>query len=201
VGVPVDELVVPAQQTHELSGTQPVRGIWLQQLGQYWVLYESDGVSRVFAYSFSRSSKLACWSEYTFPVLITGITSLAGKVYVRTASSLYELDAARFTDDGQPISVDVQMAFQDAKLPGVEKMFYGADYVFSGTADVSYLYEPSDPSKETVPYTVTGDTRAGTVIPVEVSSAAIAPRFRHSANEAFGLDMASLYFHQLSASV
>jgi hypothetical protein len=201
VGVPVDELVVPAQQAHEATSAEPVRGIWLQQLGQYWLIYESAGTSRVFAYSFSRSSKLACWSEYTFPVLIKGITSVAGKVYVRSASTLYELDAATFTDAGVGIDVDVQMAFQDAKLPGVEKMFYGADFVFSGTADVSYLYEPSDPGKETILYTVTGDTRAGTVIPVEVSSAAIAPRFRHSADEAFGLDMATLYFHQLSASV
>ena len=31
-----------------------------------------------------------------------------------------------------------------------------------------------------------------------VSAAAIAPRFRHSADEAFTLDLASLYFHPLT---
>ena len=155
--------------------------------------------SKVFAYSFSRSSKLACWSIYTFAFAITGVATKAGKVYVRTESKLYELDAEQFTDAGSAIAVDVQMAFQDAKQPGVEKMFYGADFVFSGTADVSYLYDPRDTTRETITQAVEGDTRSTTVVPVEVSSAAIAPRFRHSADEAFIIDMVTLYFHSLSA--
>lgn len=199
VGVPIDTLSNPVQDAHEATSTQRVRSQWIPQLGQYWVAYDAGGHSVVFAYSFSRSSKLACWSQYTFPILITGIATLAGKVYVRTAAALYEVAADQFTDDGEPIAVDVQMAYQDAKSPGVEKMFYGADYVFSGTATISYLYDPRDQGKETVPQTVTGDSRAGTLVPVEVSCAAIAPRFQHSTNEAFSIDLASLYFHPLTA--
>lgn len=199
VGVPIDTLSTPAQQAHEASSQQPVRGAWIPQFGQYWLIYDAGGRSRVFAYSFSRSSKLACWSEYTFPVLITGIATVAGKVYVRTADALYEVAADQHTDDGTPVPVDVQMAYQDAKSPGVEKMFYGADYVFSGTAAITYLYDPRDPGKETVTQYVTGDSRPGTLVPVEVSCAAIAPRFQHAADEAFTLDLASLYFHPLTA--
>lgn len=201
VGVPVDTLVVPVQQAHGATlgadESVRVRGMWIQQLGQYWLIYESSGASRVFAYSFSRSAKLQCWSEYTFPVVITGVASVGGKVYVRSASSLYELAPDQYTDDGTTIEVDVQMAFQDAKTPGVEKMWYGADFVFSGTAQVSYLYEPGS-SRESASTTVTGDTRAGQIVPVEISSAAIAPRFQHAASEAFSLDMATLYYHVLS---
>jgi hypothetical protein len=200
VGVPIDALVVPEQAAFAAGGRRRVLGLWVQQLGQYWLIYDAGGYSRVFAYSFSRSSKLACWSDYTFPILITGVATLAGRVYVRSATSLYELDPARYTDEGTPIAVDVQMAFQDATLPGVEKMFYGADYVFSGSPSVSYLYDPRDQLRETVPQLVTGDTRAGTMVPVEVTSAAIAPRFRHAADEPFTLDMATLYFHSLSAN-
>ena len=201
VGVPIDSLVTPALKAHEAASRQRVIGVWLQQLGQYWLVFDAGGgTSRVFAYSFSRSAKLACWSEYTFPVLLTGITALAGKVYARSDSTLYELGATQFTDDGDPVDVDVQMAYQDAKLPGVEKMFAGADYVFSGTPSVSYLYDPRDQAMETIAQEIAGDTRAGTMIPVEVSSAAIAPRFQHSADEAFSLDMATLYFHSLSAT-
>jgi hypothetical protein len=202
VGVPIDKLVVPAQTLHEQITTRPVLGVWVQQLGQYWLVYaSSDSTSRVFAYSFSRSSKLACWSEYTFPILITGMATKAGKVYVRSATSLYELTDTQYTDAGTLIDVDVQMAYQDAKLPGVEKMFYGADYVFSGSPTITYLYDPQDQTKETVPMVISGDTRAATMVPVEVCAAAIAPRFRHSADEAFGLDLATLYYHSLSASV
>ena len=200
VGVPVDDLVVAAQTVHEVAGTAPVIGVWIQQLGQYWLIYQAGSASRVFAYSFSRSSKLAAWSEYTFPISITGACSVGGKVYLRTASSLYELDAAQYTDAGAAIEVDVQMAFQDAKLPGVSKMFSGADFVFSGSALISYLYDPSDTSKETIAQTVTGDSRSGANVPVEVTSAAIAPRFRHSANEAFTLDLVTLYYYSLAAA-
>jgi hypothetical protein len=198
VGVPVDTLVAPAQVAHEAASLQPVLGAWIPQFGQYWLVYEVSGASKVFAYSFSRSSKLACWSVYDFPVVITGMTALAGRVYVRSADALYELDATQYTDAGTTIDVDVQMAFQDAKSPGIEKMFWGADYVFSGSATISYLYDPRDVGKETTPQSVTGDSRAGTVVPVEVSAAAIAPRFQHSADEAFTLDLASLYFHPLT---
>lgn len=204
VGVQVDSLLVPALADHDAAvsiGTigSDVRGVWIQQLGQYWIVLRTSTGSKVFAYSFSRSSKLACWSIYTFAFAITGVATKAGKVYVRTESKLYELDAEQFTDAGSAIAVDVQMAFQDAKQPGVEKMFYGADFVFSGTADVSYLYDPRDTTRETITQAVEGDTRSTTVVPVEVSSAAIAPRFRHSADEAFIIDMVTLYFHSLSA--
>lgn len=179
---------------------QTVRGVWLQEFGQYWVMYDISGQTRAFVYSFSKSSKLMCWSEYTFPVLITGVAALSGKVYVRTPSTLMEMDAGTFEDlEGFPIQVDVQMAFQDAKLPGVEKMFYGADFVFSGTAQVSYLYDPRETTKETNAQSIQGDTRAGGMVGVEVTAAAIAPRFRHSADEAFELSLATLYYHPLSA--
>ncbi len=197
VGVAIDALVVPSITEH--AGGARIIGAWLQQIGQYWVMFDAGGFTRAYAYSFSKSSKLACWSVYDFPVLLTGITTAAGKVYARTASSLYELADDQYTDDGTLIAVDVQMAYQDAKLPGVEKQFYGADYVFEGTADVSYLYDPRDQTKETNAYPITGDSRAGTLIPVEVTAAAIAPRFRHEADEAFGIDMATLYYHPLSA--
>lgn len=197
VGVPVDTLVAVTQAAHGTAS--PVRGAWIPQLGQYWAVYDATEGSVVYAYAFSRSSKLACWAQYTFPARITGMATLAGKVYVRTASSLFEVVAEQYTDAGIPIDVDVQMAYQDAKSPGVEKMFYGADYVFSGTATVSYLYDPRDQGKETVQQQVTGDSRPGTLVPVEVSCAAIAPRFQHSADEPFTLDLASLYFHPLTA--
>lgn len=204
LGVPIDSLILPVQQFQETNfSDRRVRGVWIPQFGQYWVIY--SGVvagapsSTAFVYSFSKSSKLACWSVYTFPVAIDAITTLAGKVYARAADVVYELDPNQYTDNGATIDVDVQMAFQDAKLPGVDKMFYGADCVFSGTASLSFLYDPRDTGKETVPQSVVGDTRAGQVIPVEVTSSALAPRFRHEAAEAFEVNLATLYYHPLSA--
>lgn len=200
IGVSVDALVTPAEEAHSLLDTVPVMGIWVQAFGQYWVCFDAGGYTKAFVYSFSKSAKLSCWSVYTFPVLLRGITSAAGKVYVRTEDSLFELAADAYSDDSEVINVDVQMAFQDAKTPGVEKQWYGADFVFVGTPTVSYLYDPRDTAKETGGQAIEGDTRSAQMVPVEVVSSAIAPRFQHAANEAFRLDMATLYYNTLTAS-
>lgn len=200
VGIPIDPLTVADLAAHNATDpNEPVRGVWIAQLGQFWLMLNVGGNTRAYVYSFSRSAKLTCWSQYTFPILITAIITLAGKVYVRDANTIYELSDTQHTDAGVTIDVDVQMAFQDAKLPGVEKMFYGSDFVFTGTARVSYLFDPRDTSKETNEQAITTDTRAGGLVGMELTAAAVAPRFRHSANEAFGIDLCTLYFHPLSA--
>lgn len=198
VGVPVDSLVLPdldavaAQPNPELTF-----GLWVHQLGQYWAVMDVGAISKAWVYTYSKSSKIACWSEYTFPFLIKAITTLNGRVYLRSEDRLYSLDATRFTDDGTLIDVEVQMAFQDAKSPGVSKQFYGADLVLQGSPDVSFLYDPRDLGKETVPQTITDDTRPGDLVPVEIVAPAIAPIYRHSKDEAFELDALSLYYNLL----
>ena len=200
LGVPVDPLVVAdlaAYKADPSTSKQPLFGCWIPQLGQYWAVIPTASGSKVWAYSYSRSSKLACWSEYTFPINITGITTLRGTVYVRDADNIYKIDAASFTDAGTPIGVEVQMAFQDAKLPGVSKQFFGADLVVAGSADFSLLYDPRDLEKESIPQTLSGDTRPGDLVPVEIVATSVAPVFRHAADEAFELASISLYFNSL----
>jgi hypothetical protein len=190
-------------------GLDPL-GVWIHELGQYWCIFDSapdpsySGItgttSKIWAYSYSRSSKVACWSEYTLPIRVTGVCSLNGKVYLRDADKLYLWDEEAFTDDGTAISVEVQMAFQNAKTPGVDKQFYGADYVFEGAPSISFKYDPRDQTKETIPQQVDGDTAPGTMIPVEVVAPSIAPVFRHSANEAFELSQISVYYNPLTVT-
>lgn len=201
VGVPIDSLVVADVATMDaLSDPNKVRGFWITELGQYWAVLDMGTSSKAWAYTFSRSSKIACWSEYTFPVHITDLTTQAGKVYLRDTDTLYEVSPTQYTDNNTLIDVEVQMAFQDNKLPGVDKQFWGADMVSGGSFELSYLYDPNDTAKETVSMTIPGDTRAGNVIPVEVTAPAIAPVFRHSADEAMNIDSLTLYYFPLSVT-
>lgn len=200
IGSPIDDLV----QADAASVSDPlmhslIRGYWLNTVGQYWAVFPDGAGSKAWVYSFSRASRIAAWSEYTFPFIITDIAAHLNSVYLRTASSLYRLDKDQYTDDGEPIEVEVQMAFQDAKTPGVDKMWDAADFSLVGSPAVSYLYDPRDETKETSAYTISGDTRPGDLIPVEVVSPSIAPRFIHSANEAFELNACQLYFQNLKA--
>lgn len=201
MGVPVDSLVVADIAT---SAAQPNRietfGTWVHELGQYWLVFDAGASSKVWAYSFSRSSKVACWSEYTFFERFTGLATVGGKVYLRTDDKLFSVSADVHTDNGNLIDVEVQMAFQDAKAPSVLKQFYGMDVVFSGGADVSFLYDPRDQTKETISQTLTGDTRPGDIVPIEMCATAAAPIFRHSDDEAFELSAVTLLYNALTTA-
>lgn len=210
VGVPVDSLVqadIAQLAIDAAASTWPssrlVRGVWIHQLGQYWAFFQLIGGCKAWVYSYSKTSKLACWSEYTFyDFTLTDVATLNGKVYLRSGGILYELDPAQYVDNGGggidfSIDVEVQMAFQDAKTPGVNKYITAGDFVLEGSWDVSYKYDPRDQSKETIAQTISGDTRPGELTPVEVSAPAIAPVFRHSADEAAEIDAITLYYENL----
>lgn len=198
VGVPVDSLVkADIEAVAATTDPEQVMGVWIAEFGQYWAVMDTGTSSKVWTYTYSRTSKIACWSEYIFPIEIKAITTLAGKVYLRDADNLYEVDPATYTDNAQLIDVEVVMAFQDAKSPGVAKQVYGADYVTEGQPSVSFLYDPRDTDKESIPMVIPGDTRPGDVMPVEIVAPAIAPVFRHSRDEAMSIDALTLYFNSL----
>lgn len=200
IGSPIDSLVVTdIAVANPSADPSKVLAAWIPQLGQYWAIFNMGTHSKAWVYSYSKASKLAAWSEYTFPagLIITALATKAGKVYVRAADFMFELADDQYTDANAPIDVEVQMAFQDAKSPGVLKQFHSADFVFNGAWDVSYLYDPRDQSKETVAQNISGDTRPGDLVPVEVSCPAIAPIFRHSADEAAQIDAVTLYYDTL----
>lgn len=200
VGVPIDTLVKPDLDfIASNTGGNQIFSEWIHELGEYWAVFDMGAFSKIWSYTYSRSSKLACWSEYTLPYHIQAMTTLAGKVYMRTDDALYDLTDLVFTDDNALIDVEVQMAFQDAKSPGVLKQVTGADYVVAGSPSISFKYDPRDLGKESIPQRITGDTRPGDIVPVEICAAAIAPVFRHSLDEAFELDATTLYYQLLGA--
>lgn len=198
VGVPVDTLVTPdVASVAAETDPEEIFSAWIPQLGQYWSVFQFNGVSKAWAYTYSKGTKLACWSEYTFAVHIKNIATLDGKIYVRTEDVLYEVTADAHTDNGTLIDVEIQMAFQDAKSPGVQKQVYGSDYVIEGSPDVSFKYDPRDLGKESISQQISGDTRPGDMVPVEICAPAIAPVFRHSRDEAFELSAATFYYNLL----
>lgn len=198
IGSPIDKLVV-ADVAASTDATG-VLGIWIPQIGQYWAVFQMGATSKAWVYTYSRYSKIACWSEYVFDILVTGVCTSAGKVYVRSQSKLYEFAEDQYTDDGTLIDVEAQLAFQDAKTPGVDKQVYGADYIVQGSPDISFLYDPRDPGKETVAMTIPGDTRPGQPLPVELVAPCIAPVFRHALDEAMEIEAATFYYHLLAVS-
>ena len=76
---------------------------------------------------------------------------------------------------GFKIDVDILMSYQSFKESGIIKMIGQADVAFNGTANFAtrYLIDPLEPGQppgeeETEPIELTGDTRPGPKVPVEV---------------------------------
>lgn len=189
VGSPIDTLVTP---TLETPAGEP-NAVYVPGFGQYWCFVGNTA----WVYTFSRTAKIACWSQYEFGTQIDAVASLNNKLYVRSGNKVYEVSKSQYTDDGDPVRVEVQMAFLDAKEPGNLKQWTGADWVGTGTASVGWKFNQNDNGLITESYQYTGDTSPGVMHPVEVCSTNISPLIVHEANEDFKMSALRLYYFSL----
>lgn len=190
VGSPIDSLVAPVD-----PAANPI-SLYVPGFGQYWCIIDN----KAWVYSFSRSAKIAAWSEYEFAVTIDDAATLENKLYVRSGDSVFEVSDTTYADDGQLFDVVVEMPYLDAKRPGVMKQYSGFDMVAQGTVDVSFRFDANDEDLITAPVTRTGETRPGDMMPMEIMATAVAPRFEHRANELFQLDLLTIYHNELGTT-
>lgn len=193
VGGPIDSFIQ--------SQTEPTNepfAIWYQNGGQYWNFRDN----KADVYTFSRVSKISAWSYYEFPFSIDAACELSGILYLRSGDDVYKVDKDAYEDDDgvggtTAIAVDVEMNFQSMKKPGQEKMFLAADVVCQGETSVTFRYDPDNTALATESVSTSNDSRREGVIPLDIMATEIAPRFQHSANEAWRLDLVNLYYEVL----
>ena len=193
IGSPVDGLVKPLITPSLDPFTE-----WYAQQGQLWTVF---GVT-VWAFAYSRTSKVNAWSKYVFPWAVTGAATLNGALYVRAGDTVYRIDENAHQDDMTAPQVVVEFPFLDFKKPGSLKLIQGVDFVGQGSAQISFKYRATDMSGnptegETDPVTLTNNSMPGVMTPVELCVTAIAPRIVHQANEAFRLSRLNFYYDQI----
>jgi hypothetical protein len=192
IGSPIDDLI-----RGTLSAADDPLAVYYQANGQYLVIFPTYA----WCFSFSRSAKLAGWSQYTFPFTINDATELNAKVYLRSGDDVYELDEQTHKDGDSSIPlVEIEMPFVDMKLPGHRKMFYGFDFVGKGTAKLRFRLDPRKGREDVVTdwTEVSGDdTREGPQYPMFASCVSIAPVVNHQDNEEFELHALRFYFEDL----
>lgn len=192
VGGPIDAYV----QEQPAPTNEPF-SVWFQGGGQYWCIRDDS----IDVYTFSRTAKVSAWSHYEYPWTITDACELSGSMYLRAGSSneeVFKVDKSVYTDDGTAIAVECEMNFQAMKKPGQSKLIIGADIVCVGSTTVDYRYDPDDATLLTESIVVSGDSRRGGMIPVDMVATEIAPRFRHEADEDWRLDLVNLYYEVLT---
>lgn len=187
IGSPVDSIINTV-----FSGNEP-KAIYYRAGGQYWLYYGQ----KALVYTFSRTSKINAWSIYEFPVSLDYITELSAELYVRSGSKIYQLSDSAYQDDGVNIDVQIELPFLDFKQSGVLKQVIGLDAMFSGTANLQHRFDSLNPDIITAPISLTGDTRARGVVPVELMTTSLSPVITHSANAPFELFGLVYYFEPL----
>lgn len=189
VGSPIDKAVYKDLP----SGITP-RGNYWRGGGQFW-LYAGN---TAWVYSFSRSAKISAWSKYVFSYPIEALTELDAVLYIRSGNDVYRMDEASYTDNGTVYPVDIELQFLDFKLPSAQKQIIAMDAAFTGTGTIAHRYDPRDPTLITnPPVAVTGDTRAGRTMPVELVTTNIAPVIRNEDDKEFELHLLAYLFENL----
>jgi hypothetical protein len=190
VGSPIDSLV-----KKNFSAGDDIRAFYFRGGGQFWVMKGSFA----YVYSFSRTSKISAWSKYEFPFAITDVTELDGDLYFRAGDTVYKLDDNAYTDAGVNFSIGIEFPYLDFKTPGVLKQIVGMDAVMVGTGDFSIKFDARQPDFVTPPVELSGDTRPGEMIPVEIVSVGIAPVINVQNSGDFELHAITFYYENLAA--
>jgi hypothetical protein len=195
IGAPIDELVKPL-----ITDVLEPFSTWFSPAGQFWCVFDST----VWAFTFSRTSKVNAWSKHSFPWTIDDATVLNGRLYLREGDNVYRMDEAVHADAGMAPRVVIEFPFLDFKAPGVLKLIQGCDFVGEGSATISFKYRATDingnPTEgQTGEVTLVNNSMPGVMTPVELCVVSIAPRITHQANEAFRMAKLAFYYELLSA--
>jgi len=189
VGSAVDKLV----KAQIVASDDPI-SLYYPLLGQFWCINGST----VWAYTFSRTSKISAWSKFTLPFTIDDATVLNQQLYVRTGNDVYRVSDSVFKDGISNIPlVDVQMFFQDGKKPGVLKQFTGVDTICTGQPTVSYLFAADNQVLESQAYELPAVSEPNELYPVELMSTRIAPHITHQKDEEFEMSSLMLHYNDL----
>lgn len=189
VGSPIDSLVRQALKDPNVNP----RSFYFYGTGQYVCAMGNH----LFVYSFSRTSKVAAWSEYFLGFPIDAVAENNQRLYVRSGDAVYQLDDEYHTDDGQQYEMLVELPYMDFKKPGILKHITGLDVVFEGKGLVSIGYNVNDPDAFTPELLVKGNTRPGGRIPVECMGTEFAVRVRNYDDQPFQLNGITLYYELL----
>ncbi len=190
VGSPIDRELIAGN----FINTATAKAQYYRGGGQYW-LYSG---TKAMVYTFSRSAKVSAWSLYEFPFALDYLDELNAELYIRSGDNVYKVSQAVKTDNGTIYPVDVEMSYLDFKAPGILKQIMGMDMVITGSATIAFRFDPrntaliADP-----PVSISGDSRPGYVLPVELLATNLSPVIKNNDALDFELHQITLYWEGL----
>lgn len=209
-GKQVDPIVNGLMKAAVAAGLE-ARGLFNPGTGQYWLIIGTD----VIVLSINGNSVMS-WSRYTFPAEITDWTVMDGSLYLRGGDLVWQLNAAALDDDmdlgagqgGANVGFPGRMSWNylDCGVVGVDKTMEGFDVVIGAVDDsglivqnnnvvcnITFGYNQADRSQATNPYSITGDTVPGTIIPMPMTAPTFQVRLDFGTGQNWGWGALNLY--------
>ena len=182
----------------------PTFALYYPGAGQYWLIFGAEA----FVLTMNGGKDDMSWSRYTFPAAITGWTVLDDELVLRAGDLVWVVDPDLLEDDvrtvddavvSTPFESYVAWPYMDLGQIGREKQMYGFDLVMNGEADVSFGYAQENMALATAPYTVSGDTLTGQVIPMPLTGPSFQLRLTISATggQPWEVQAAALYVNDV----
>jgi hypothetical protein len=91
----------------------------------------------------------------------------------------------------------MESSFQTLKKSGLWKQIFGADALVEGAADVQYKYDSRAPTTFTTAQGISGDSRPGLLLPVELVTTEVGFKITQTANTDMLFSGLTLYFNEL----
>jgi len=194
VGSPVDEAIIKAVQALSLSQEDPIEIVATPyaSLSHMWCAIGKD----IWSWSWSRNSKVNAWARFTIPETVQYFAPLANSLYMRgDTGKLMVADTVNKVDYNGNFKVRAEWAFQSLNSLGVMKQIQGVDAVLRGSAKLNFKFDAKYPDNETLPVTMSGNSRSGGLMPVEIMATEVAPILSYEGADDLQIDALTLYYN------
>ena len=198
IGAGIDDIVTPHVETWALS--YPPKSIQYSGGSQYMCAVEKE----IFVFTFSKTSDVHAWSQYSLPNAIIDIAAWRSYCFVRCeddsgGESIYSFNPDSYKDGFATslFPVEITNSYQTLRSPGRWKKIYGMDVLFNGTANFQHRYDARESAEATTAISLSGDTRPGQLIPVELMTTELSFKITQQLDSEFQLNAITYYYDQL----
>jgi hypothetical protein len=198
IGAAIDDIVTPHLETFAV--TNPPKSIQYSGGSQYMCAVEKE----IFVFTFSRSSDVNAWSTYSLPNVIRDIAAWRSYCFVRCdndtgGETIYSFNPSSYKDAFATdlFPVEITNSYQTLRSPGRWKKIYGMDVLFNGTANFQHRYDARVSAEATTAISLSGDTRPGQLIPVELMTTELSFKITQQLDSEFQLNAITYYYDQL----
>ena len=200
IGAGIDDIVTP--HVDLWAAIFPPKSINYSGFSQYLCAVEKQ----IFVFSYSKTAEVHAWSRYTVGQNITDLVAYRSFCFLRCEDGsggerIYSFNPDSFKDGFTSgvtqFDVEITNSYQTLRSPGRWKKIYGMDALFSGTANFEHRYDARTPDETSPSISLTGDTRPGQLIPVELMTTELSFKITQAVDSIFELNGITYYYDQL----